>query len=280
MIHLGQHADNGRGICVNFDFTLKQAAENNLEHIEIGTSSGMYFVQALGYDPSVSLLEDPIAYRKKAEHYGIRFSSVDAASPMFELNGTMYGLQYTTQAIRFADHLGAHSVDTTDRAAAEEGYTREVAWDYGIRNYTELLKWAENYKVRVMVETHGVFTQDADFMQRFMRHFESEYLCINLDTGNTFIAGNDPLEFFKATQKYVKHMHIKDVDPVLADESMGEENGIATSNVPVGGGCNSENIKKVLAYAKEIGWEGDASLECFGTDENITKSAQWLRTLL
>lgn len=48
-----------------------------------------------------------------------------------------------------------------------------------------------------MAETHGVYTLDAEFMTNFMRHFDFEYLGINLDTGNALIAVNDTLEFFK-----------------------------------------------------------------------------------
>jgi len=251
-----------------------------LEHIEVGSYYGMYFVAALGFEPSLNLWDDPLEYKKKADKIGVRFSQVDAASPMFEMNGSMHGLIYTTQAIRYASDLGAKFVDTTDRGAPADFYTKDYAWDYGTKNYGELLKWAENYKIGVNIETHGVYTQDPEFMLKFMKYFESEWLGINFDTGNTFIAGNDPLEYLKEIIKYVRSFHIKDVDPVLADESRGEDTGIATSFIPIGGGCNADNIEKVLRYLKEIGWSGDISLECAGTDENVGASVKWIRSIL
>ena len=280
MIVLGQHADNSRGVGRTFEDALAQCEMFRLEHIEVGTYIGMYFVAALGYEPSLNLWDDPLEYRKKADKIGVRYSQVDAASPFFEMNGATQGFLYATQAIRFARDLGAKSVVVTDRGAPADFYTEQYAWDHGIRNFTELLKWAENYKIKVNVETHGVFTQDSNFMLKFMKYFDSEWLGINFDTGNAFIAGNDPLEYMKQVIQYVNHFHIKDVDPVLADESMGEETGIGMSYIPIGKGANSGNIEKCLRHLKEIGWSGDISLECAGTDENVGASAEWLRSIL
>ena len=280
MICIGQHADNNRAVFGTFEQSLEQARKLGMEHIEIGTYIGEYFITALGFEPSVNLLDDPVIYRKMADAAGIRFSQVDAASPMFEMVGSTRGIYYTTQAIRFAQELGAKSVDTTDRAAEADFYTRDYAWDFGIKNYTELLKWAENHKMVINVETHGVFTQDPEFMIKFMKYFDSEWLGINFDTGNTYIAGNDPLEYLKEVFPYVKHMHIKDVYPVLADESRGDENGIPTSFIPIGKGCNADNIEKCLEYLKEKDWSGDISLECAGTDENVEASYKWIKEIV
>ena len=279
-IHLGQHADNNRPVCKPFEDSLAQAAKLKLEHIEVGTYYGMYFVAALGYEPSLNLWDDPIEYRKKADAVGIRFSQVDSASPMFEMNGSMHGLLYTTQAIRYAKDLGAKSVDTTDRGTTADFYTEQYAWDYGVRNYAELLKWAKNYKIVVNIETHGVYTQKPEFLLKFMKHFESEWLGINFDTGNTFIAGNDPLEYLKQVFPYVKQFHIKDIDSGVAAASTGEETGIATSFIPVGKGANAKNIEKCLRYLMEKGWEGDISVECTGEDATVKASVDWIRSII
>ena len=280
MIIVGQHADNSRGVGQPFEAALAQCEMFNLEHIEVGTYYGMYFVAALGFEPSLNLWDDPLEYRKKADKIGVRFSQVDVASPMFEMAGSMHGLIYATQGIRFASDLGAKFIDTTDRGAPADYYTEEYAWDYGVRNYSELLKWAENYKIGVNIETHGVFTQSPEFMLKFMKYFDSEYLGINFDTGNTYIAGNDPLTYLKEIVPYVRSLHIKDIDPVLSDESRGEETGVGMSFTPIGAGVNADNIAACLRYLKEIGWSGDVSLECAGTDENVGASAKWIRSVI
>jgi hypothetical protein len=59
----------------------------------------------------------------------------------------------------------------------------------------------------------------------------------------------------------------------------GETTGIACSEVPIGAGVNADNIKKCLAFLKETKWNGIVSPECYGADDNIRKSVEFLRAL-
>ena len=76
------------------------------------------------------------------------------------------------------------------------------------------------------------------------------------------------------------HCHIKDVAVALAESARGEETGIATSEVPLGGGANAENIQKCVEFLKSSGWSGVLSIECSGSDGNIRRSVAFLRELL
>ena len=71
-------------------------------------------------------------------------------------------------------------------------------------------------------------------MLKLLSYFESEYLGLNLDTGNTFISGQIPLDVLKPLRKYLTHCHIKDVGADLAAAIRGEETGIACSDQSVG----------------------------------------------
>jgi sugar phosphate isomerase/epimerase len=195
-------------------------------------------------------------------------------------DGSTFGVQYVQQSIRFAAELGCPMVDTVDGAVEIEGLTREEVFRITCNNYRQCLSWAEDYGVIINVEPHGPYTTDAEFMDRLFSHFESEHLRFNLDTGNTFIAGKDPLEYLKTFRKYLSHAHIKDVSKELADAVRGEETGIACSMVPIGGGVNAGNIKKCVEYLKETDWSGVVSIECYGTDENIRSSVEFLRGLI
>ena len=88
------------------------------------------------------------------------------------------------------------------------------------------------------------------------------------------------LDYLKALRKYVSHCHIKDVSPALAAAVRGEETGIGSSEVFVGGGVNADNIRACMEYLAQTGWDGVVSLECSGTDENTRKSVEWMRGLL
>ena len=104
-------------------------------------------------------------------------------------NGSAFGVQYVQQSIRFAAELGCPMVDTVDGAFETPGMTREEVFRVTCDNYAQVLPWAEDYGVIVNVEPHGPYTNDIDFMHRLFRHFDSEFLRCNFDTGNTFIAG-------------------------------------------------------------------------------------------
>jgi sugar phosphate isomerase/epimerase len=280
MIELGMHTDNWRTLCGNFQTAVESAVKYRLSHIEFGMIHGQYFVQGLGYDPAVSLQSNPRALKRSLDQSGLQVSQIDAAFPMMGPDGSSLGVPYIQQAIRFAAEIGCPYVDTTDGAFKTPGLSDDEVFRITCDNYRQCLSWAEDYGVGINVETHGPYTTNGDFLERLFAYFDSPYLRFNFDTGNTFISGNDPPEFLKRFRKYVAHCHIKDVAAGLAESSLGEETGIATSEVALGGGVNADNIRKCVDYLKTTGWSGVLSIECSGTDRNIARSVSFLRELL
>lgn len=280
MITLGMHTDNWRCLSLGFDAAIEKTRELGLSHVEFGAIHGQYFVHALGYDPSVTLAANPRALRRQLDGKGLQVSQIDCAYPFMGPQGAPFGVPYVQQGIRFAAELGCPMIDTTDGAAEVPGMTPAEVLRFTIENYRQCLTWAEDYKVIINVEPHGPYTNNAEFMLKLFRHFDSEYLRCNFDTGNTFIAGHDPVEYFKSLQPYISHLHIKDVSPDLAAAVRGEETGIGSSVVPVGGGVNADNIKTIFKLLNAAGWDGAASIETFGSDDNIRASTAFCRTAL
>jgi sugar phosphate isomerase/epimerase len=234
----------------------------------------------MGYDPAISLQSNPRALKKYLDQRGVEVSQIDGAYPLMGPKGSSFGVQYVQQAIRFAAELGCPSVDTTDGAFEIEGLSREEVFRITCDNYRQCLSWAEDYGVMIAIEPHGPYTNDGDFMQRLFDYFDSEFLRFNFDTGNSFIAGLDPVEYCKRFRKYLIHCHIKDVSPALAAAVRGEETGIGSSTVPIGGGVNADNITKVFHFLDETDWDGVVSIECHGSDENMDASVKFLRKVL
>ena len=280
MIELGMHTDNWRPLSGNFKAAAETAVKYGLKHLEFAAIHGQYFIQAMGYEPGISLQSNPRALKRYCDAKGLKISQIDGSYPFMGPDGSTFGVQYVQQSIRFASELDCPMVDTVDGAFEIEGFTRDEIFRITCDNYRQVMSWAEDYKVVINVEPHGPYTNDIDFMQRLFKHFDSEWLRCNFDTGNTFIAGHNPLDYLKALRPYVSHCHIKDVSAGLAAAARGEETGIACSEVPIGGGVNAENIKNCLAYLKQTGWEGVVSLECYGADDNIRKSVEFLSPLV
>lgn len=280
MIELGMHTDNWRPLSGNFQKAAETAVKYGLTHIEFGVIHGQYFVHGLGYDPSVSLQSNPRALRRYLDKMGLAVSQIDGAFPMMGPDGSTFGVQYVQQAIRFAAEIGCPIVDTTDGAFKTEGYSDDEVFRITCENYRQCLAWAEDYGVTINIETHGPYTTNGDFLERLYKHFDSDLLRFNFDTGNTFISGHEPLEYLKRFRKYVSHCHIKDVSPALAAAVRGQDTGIGSSEVPIGQGVNAENIRQCIDYLKQSGWSGVLSIECSGLEENIRKSIEFLRGLL
>ena len=59
---------------------------------------------------------------------------------------------------------------------------------------------------------------------------DSPYLRMNMDTGNTFIAGQDPRRFSHRFHRQGEPRPIKDVSESLAAAARGELTGIAVSH--------------------------------------------------
>jgi len=101
---------------------------------------------------------------------------------------------------------------------------------------------------------------------------------MNMDTGNTYIAGQDPVAFLERFLDKVSHVHIKDVSESLARAARGELTGIAVSHCAIGEGVNAENIRRCLKLLRDSGYRGVLSIECEGQGgPMIERSLAWVR---
>ena len=145
-------------------------------------------------------------------------------------NGTSLGVEYTLRTIRWAYIAGCDHIDTTDDRFAPKGLTDEVALDMMKRAYAQIIEVAERYKIIIDIEPHGYYTTKPQFMEKMLAFVDSPYLRMNMDTGNTFIAGQDPVAFLNRFKDKVSHVHVKDVSDTLAASLRGELTGIAVSH--------------------------------------------------
>ncbi len=278
---IGFHTDAFNSAYFSFEKCLDWAQRNGVHYIECGLIDGVSWANGLGYYPHISLYEDPVLLRRKMESYGVRFSQVDAAYPLSGKDGPIRGVPYVMHAIQWAAQVGCTRVDTTDGLHAPPGLSDQEAMDLMKRSYEQILEIAEAHRVIVNVEPHGYFTTKPEFMGRMLRFVESPYLRMNMDTGNTFIAGQDPVAFLSQFADRVSHVHVKDVSESLAAATRGKQTGIAVSHCALGEGANAGNIKKCLAVLRDHAYDGVLSIECEGQGgPMIERSLKWLRDAL
>ncbi|HTP02963.1 MAG TPA: sugar phosphate isomerase/epimerase [Anaerolineales bacterium] len=281
MIQIGFHTDAFNSAYWNFEQALQWAQKNDVHWIECGMVDGVSWIHGLGYQPHIASWEDPLEWCEKAASYGVRFSQIDAAFPLSLPQGATLGVEYALRTIRWAHIAGCHHIDTTDDRFAPKGLTDDQAMEMMKRSYGQIVEVAERYKTIIDIEPHGYYTTKPQFMERMLAFVDSPYLRMNMDTGNTFIAGQDPVAFLNKFKNKVSHVHIKDVSDSLAASLRGELTGIAVSQCAIGDGVNKDNIKKCLDILVDIKYDGVVSLECEGQGgPMIEKSLAFVRTLV
>ena len=278
---IGFHTDAFNSAYFSFEKCLDWAKTNNMHYIECGVIDGVSWIHGLGYQPHVALYEDPILLKKKMEGYGLRFSQVDAAYPLSGKDGLLRGVPYVIKSIQWANLAGCPRVDTTDGMQPPEGLSDEEAMVLMKYGYEQIIEVAEAHRIIVNIEPHGYFTSKPEMMEKMLAFCDSSYLRMNMDTGNTFIAGQDPVAFLARFIDKVNHVHIKDVSESLAAAMRGEQTGIAVSQCAIGEGVNADNIRQCLELLRDHNYDGVLSMECEGqAGPMIEKSLQWMRNTL
>ncbi|MBW7959516.1 MAG: sugar phosphate isomerase/epimerase [Candidatus Promineofilum sp.] len=281
MIEIGFHTDAFNSAYWSFERCLEWAHRNDVHWIECGTIDGVSWIHGLGYQPHIALWEDPLALRRKMDDYGIRLSQLDAAFPLSLPNAPSLGETYITNTIRWAYLAGCDHIDTTDNYSKPEGQTDEQALEMMKRIYGNALEVAARYNMTINIEPHGYYTTKPEFMERMLNFFDTPHLRMNMDTGNTYIAGQDPVAFLEQFKNKVSHVHIKDVSQSLAASMRGELTGIAVSHTAIGDGVNADNIKKCFDILVDTGYDGVVSIECEGQGgPMIEKSLAWVREVV
>ena len=278
MLSIGFHTDAFNSSYWSFEQCLDWAHRQGLHYIECGSIDGVSWIHGLGYQPHVALWQDPLRLRREMDALGVAFSQIDAAFPLSIPEGSTLGVEYILHTIRWAKLAGCPRVDTTDDRFAPAGIPASQAMDMMRAIYRRVVPVAEDYGITINIEPHGHFTTKPEFMAEMLAFVDSPCLRMNMDTGNTFIAGQDPVAFLGSFIDKVNHVHIKDVSESLAAASRGELTGIAVSHCALGEGVNAANIERCVEMLVNAGYGGVLSMECEGQGgPMIEKSLAWLR---
>ncbi len=148
------------------------------------------------------------------------------------------------------------------------------------RMFSDAVRVAETYGVRMAVENHIDFT--ADEMLRLLTAVNSPYLGINFDTGNFVRLLDDPVKGMEKLAPYVYATHIKDLKP---QKGVGADEWYFFSSTPVGDGI-VDNLKLATLLAR-AGYRGFLAVEIdflhpdYGGDEDaaVARSIRELKRI-
>jgi len=271
MIEIGMASDNFRHEDRSVAYVFNWCRKVGCNVVEINTVNGEDFFEALGFSPAVSLNCDGAALRRELEHHGLKVSQLDCHYALHRWQS----IPYMISGVKLAAAIGCPYIATTDGAEVPKGMTLEEVFHRAAYHLREALAVARTHNIGINIEPHGPLTTNRELVVRLMKEINDPLLGVNFDTGNTFVAGNDPVAMTRELLPWIRHFHVKDVAPELR-QAIGKETGIAASEVYVGQGINADNIRKIVDLLKANRWSGVMSLETKG-EANSAKSLEWLR---
>jgi len=230
-----------------------------------------------GFSASISLESHPHVVRRMAESHGLKLTSVCAHANLLDPSSPdRYQTPQIIKALKLAHFLGIRQVITTEGDPKTE-FGHRLTPDQQLFTIAEKLhepvRWAEELGIELLIEPHGVLTDSIKGMQMILDRLDSDSVGLNLDTGNFWLGGGDPVEFVHYFGARIKHVHWKDLGAEW-ETRRGTLFGCGMGTIPLGDG--KVPVREVCASLLKIGFDGPTTLEVAGS-EAVQESAQRLR---
>ncbi len=249
-----------------------RAAALGFRYVEPMVHNGRELLSEAGYFHSFSLDDDPLEMKDILARNGVLASGFSAHCPLMRPE---ISVPYLQKAIRFAAAVGAPVVNT-DEGIRPEWLPIEEAWNVMKYTLRAVLRTAERYAIAVGIEPHQSISKTTAGLLRIAYLVDSPMLKVNYDTGNAFLAGEDPYAGLQAALPKLVHIHAKDISIPHAEEEQGKVTG-----TPVGCACGDGVIdwSRVIGILRGAGFQGVLSVEC-GTSAQAARSLEHLGALL
>jgi len=179
--------------------------------------------------------------------------------------------------VKIAADLGVKYCITTEQApvtdwAKKQSYENQV---YAVADKLyEPLRLAADYGLEVLLEPHGPLTDTIQGLKDIMALLDDHpSLGVNMDTGNSWLGGADPVAMTREFKDKIKHVHWKDLGPEWI-EKRGTQFGCGFCTIPIGAGVIP--VKEVCDILRDCNIE-DSTLEVCGDEATLKESVRYLR---
>lgn len=240
------------------------------------TGDGAVLGNHFGFSAVASLDANPHDIKRMFDARGLTITSYCAHADLLDASAPWrYGTSEIVKAVRAAGTIGVKHVVTTEGEPVTEfgrGLDQAEAVFLIAEKLHEPLKVAEDYGVTILLEPHGPITGTIDGTAAILERIASPALGLNLDTGNIWLAGGDPVEYVKTFGEHIQHVHWKDLGAEW-EQQRGSIFGCGMSTIAVGSGVI--DIAGTFQALQECGFDGYSTLEV-GGDEAVLGSAAYL----
>lgn len=186
---------------------------------------------------------------------GLEFSAIDAHTTLLL---PQVGVPQLRRAIDFAAEVHCPVVMSDEGPVPEEWMTLEQGFEIMCVSLEAIIPHAASRGVRFAIELHNALTAQPDMLLRLTERFGPDELGVNFDTGNSFLAGNDPVEYLRSVADRVVHVHIKDIP----ESQLHQRGKVTGTRVGVAAGDGVIDLPGIVGVLAEAGYQGVLSVEC------------------
>jgi len=240
--------------------------------IDLPINSHLSVKSASGYHHLRTGAADARAIRERMQRLGLSFSAFDVHSSLLL---PQVGVPYLTKAIDLASEVNSPIVMSDEGPLPGEWMSLERGFEILCISLEAIIRYAEPKGVRVAVELHNALTTRPEYLARLLEHFAPGELGVNFDTGNFFLAGNDPVQGLKPIAHRIIHVHAKEIPA----SQLGERGRVTGTRVGVAVGDGVIDFAGIVAVLAAAGFHGTVSVEC-DTLEQAARSLPRLRALI
>jgi sugar phosphate isomerase/epimerase len=256
----------------SFASGVAKAAELGYEYIEPMVHWGRELLSEAGYFHSVSMFDDPLEIKALCAEHGVKCSGLSGHTPLCKPD---IGVLYLTSAVRHAAEIGAPVVNTDEGPKPDftDAETDHVLMTYTL---THAARFAEARGIAIGLEPHQQYSKTPQGLDRIYGLVKSPAIGINFDTGNSYLAGQDPYAWLAHVADRLVHLHAKDITLQQSDAERGHVSG-----TPVGCACGEGVIdwKEVVKIVRKVDRPICFSVEC-GTVQQAAASIDHLKRLI
>jgi inosose dehydratase len=262
------------------DHQLARIAGLGFKHADVTDNHpGGLLGREFGFTATASLDDNPADLAGLFAKHGLEVTSVCAHANLLDASApSRYGNAEVTKAIKLAHGMKVADVITTEGEPHTE-------WGHGLSRREQIFVVAEKLHepvrlaaalgIRLLLEPHGPVTGTIDGLGEVLERLGHQgTVGVNLDTGNAWLAGTDPIEMARTFQDRIHHVHWKD----MAEEwvpKRGTIYGCGMAVIPLGAGV--VDIKGVYEVVKDSPAK-HSTLEIAG-DNNVVQSRDFLVAL-
>ena len=263
------------------DHQLQRIEDMEFKYADVTDSHpGSSLGRDYGFAATASLDENPMDLKRLFDKHGLTITTVCAhASLLDPVSPSRFGTHEITKAIMLAQGMGVEHVVTTE-GHPHTNWANNLSFAEQVLVVAEKLyepvRLAGDMGVKALLEPHGPLTDTIEGMEAlFERLGNPESLGINIDTGNSWLGGSDPVVMAKTFKDRIYHIHWKDL-PAEWEEKRGTMWGCGMGPIALGDGVvDVAGVFEVLKDAPHVEY---STLEV-GGDDNLIRSYAYLQSL-